>query len=148
MSNPYGIEEVSVTKIALPNIVIDGFEVVVPAAPLGEFGVILHPKALLGEIVVVPFVNLTGAHQLVNVGGAYLGHSVKESTGNAAAEIDLYDGTGSGGILLCPITLNANESIRDWFPLPGVTVTGGLWADVTAGEVSGAVYFATLAENE
>ena len=86
--NPYGVEEVSILDLDLPNIVIDGVKVVVPAAPMGQVGIVIDAKLLLTHMVKVPFLNLAADKQLVNVSGVYLGHSLCEHSGAATARVD------------------------------------------------------------
>lgn len=76
------------------------------------------------------------------VGGAVvvLGWSWIEATGSAAAEVDLYDGTGTNGSLIVPIALNQGESTRDWLAGPALHARGGLYMDVVSGSVRGAVW--------
>lgn len=136
----YNGEAVSVTRVSVPNIVIDGFDVIVPEAPLGEFAVALHSKLLVSRMVKVPFVGVTADRQLTTFGGTYMGHSVKEPTDAAGASVELYDGTGVSGQLFLPLTLVANESTRDWYPLPGIPIDSGIFLHVINGEVSGCIY--------
>lgn len=141
MGNYDDADQFGITEVRMSPVVVDGFDVIIPKAPIGQAAIAVHSRLLVAEIVSIPFIGLTTSRQLVNVSGVYLGHSLKEATGTAAAAIDLYDGTDTTGILLNPVTLLDNESTRDWYPLPGIVVTSGIWADVTSGEVTGVVYF-------
>lgn len=77
---------------------------------------------------------------LANSAGRLVGWSLKEATGNAAAEIDLLDGTSTDGDLLAPITLSAGESTRDWFGPAGISYGAGLFAQAVTGSVVGTVW--------
>lgn len=68
------------------------------------------------------------------------GYAIKESTGAAPAEVDLLNGADAGGDLVVPITLTAGQSARDWFGPQGVVMEGGIFANVTAGAVKGAIF--------
>lgn len=71
--------------------------------------------------------------------GRIVYRAVKESTGAALAEVDLYDGSNATGILIEPVTLIANESARDWFMPGGVEFDNGLFVNVTSGTVSASI---------
>lgn len=145
--NPYGVEEVSVLDLDVPNIVIDGVRVIVPQAPLGQVGIVVDAKLITSHVVKVPFLNLAADVQLVNVGGVYLGHSIREHSGTAPATVDFYDGTSTTGILFNPVSLVANESTRDWYPLPGIPIVGGIFAHAVTGTVDGCIYFGVRREH-
>lgn len=69
-----------------------------------------------------------------------MGWALKESTGAAAAAFELYDGNDATGQSLAPVTLVANESIRDWFGAAGVLCERGVFLNVTAGSVRGTLF--------
>lgn len=79
---------------------------------------------------------------LVLVGGDCLlgGWVIVESTGAAAASVNLRDGADAGGIMIAPIRLNAGQTSDGQVPYPGVLCKGGLFLDVVAGLVLGAVW--------
>jgi hypothetical protein len=72
--------------------------------------------------------------------GILFGYSFTETTGGAVAEVQLLDGTDTGGAFITDITLLADESTRDWFGLPGLVFRNSLFVDVVAGSVAGAVW--------
>ena len=78
---------------------------------------------------------------LVALGGSGLlvGIGVRETAG-AAAAFDVLDGTTSGGNVIVPYTLAANQSVREWFAPWGIDFTNGLFVNITAGTVRGALY--------
>lgn len=83
--------------------------------------------------------------QLVNGGGVIVGWSFQESTNAAAATLELYDGTGTGGNLLSPITLVTNESTRDLIGGDGLQFRNGVFFHAVSGSVKGAVWVVTAA---
>lgn len=86
----------------------------------------------------------TGASGAVLGGPALLfGWSLRESTGAAAAQLDIYDGADGTGQLLATITLTAGQSTRDYPGLPGLYCARGLFVNAVAGSVAGAVWAAT-----
>ena len=44
------------------------------------------------------------------------------------------------------MTLNANESTRDWDPLPGIVIVGGIFAHVVSGAIDGCIYMGVKKE--
>lgn len=76
------------------------------------------------------------------------GWSLVETTGAAIAACDLIDGGAAAGTEITPITLSAGQSTRDWLGRPGLLVQSGLFLNVTAGTVRGAVWILLLTEAE
>jgi hypothetical protein len=70
-----------------------------------------------------------------------VGWSLRNKSNSNPANIDLYDGPSAAGIPTFPITLAANESVRDLFPGDGVAMLNAVYANVTLGEVSGSVIY-------
>lgn len=68
------------------------------------------------------------------------GWSLRNTSAAAVAQIDLYDGADATGQLVATITLAANESTRDYLPQPGVTCRRGVYVNIVAGAVAGAVW--------
>ena len=83
------------------------------------------------------------AGQLVTGPGRIAGLALSETTGTAGARINVHDGTSAAGMILAPITLAANESIRDTFSDQGFTFTTGLFVEVVTGSVNGALFVST-----
>lgn len=131
----------AVQRLSLPITVIDGIDVIVPEAPLGQAAIAVRAALVEMTIIKVPFINLAADSKIVNIGGAYMGHSLKEAQGNATAEVDFFDGGDATGILFNPVTLQPNESTRDWYPLPGIPIEGGVFAHIVSGRVTGCIYF-------
>lgn len=74
--------------------------------------------------------------------GAFLlrGWAFQESTDAAGATLAIYDGITSSGKLAAPITLDANESARDYPPGAGIVMRQGMFVDVTIGSVLGSLW--------
>ena len=87
--------------------------------------------------VVVPLPAASGV--VVNTSGCLLAASVAESTGSAPAAYTLYDGSSSGGVPIMPVTLNANESIRDSWRHGVYHFRQGLYLNITLGAITGSV---------
>ncbi len=74
------------------------------------------------------------------------GWAAQEDTGTAPAKLQLLD--SPGGNQLVPITLAANESVREFVPVEseageGIYVaTGGLWLSRLVGTTTVTVYYA------
>lgn len=75
------------------------------------------------------------------------GWALQESTGIAEAVVTLYNGTDTTGLVTAVITLEPNQSVRDWFGPQGVHMNVGLWSVITSGTVVGSLFIATGWEN-
>ena len=69
-----------------------------------------------------------------------MGWAFVETTGSAAATFDLYDGVGSGGQLVAPLSLSSGQSTRDLMTGSGIEIRGGLFLDMLTGSIKGAVW--------
>lgn len=90
----------------------------------------------------IPFGTLTSSVTSFALSGRMrlYGFAVKNTSSSATAEVDFYDGQGSGGILIAGVTLAANESAREWWNRPGVTATNGVAVVWVSGSVSGSIF--------
>lgn len=77
---------------------------------------------------------------LVGGGGVLTGWTFKEPTNLTGNEWTLRDGERANAPILGTRTLAVNESVTDPLPQPGVLFRRGLFLDVQAGTVEGAVY--------
>lgn len=84
----------------------------------------------------VPVLSVLGGHVIL------YGYSLKESTGAATAELDLYDGTSTASLLAVPITLGAGMSTEEWFGPQGVHFRNGLMPSLASGAVVGSLFIA------
>jgi hypothetical protein len=71
--------------------------------------------------------------------GILRGYGFRETSGAGTATVLLRAGSDASGDVVVPITLQAGESVRDWFSDEGIAILGGLFVDVT-GAVDGSVY--------
>lgn len=68
-----------------------------------------------------------------------MGFSMAETAG-AVAVWSIADAT-SGGIVTHRVSLNANESTREWFGPMGIAYEGGIVVTRTSGTVTGAIFY-------
>lgn len=68
------------------------------------------------------------------------GWSLYETTGAAVATVDLYDGGDATGQFIARVNLNPGQCVQEALPVPGVYLTRGLFVNVIAGSVAGAVW--------
>jgi hypothetical protein len=71
------------------------------------------------------------------------GYSVKEATGSAAAELDLYGGLAANGQLWIPIPLGPGMSRENWFGPQGVHFRNGMQSVASIGAVTGSIFIAS-----
>lgn len=84
--------------------------------------------------------------QLDGRGGVITYWAFRETTGNATATCRLWDGSGNGGALIAPITLAANESIREFPGHHALPYHSGLFLEVLSGSIEGQVTVIALEE--
>jgi len=100
---------------------------------------IMRPYPLLPFPVGV----LSSPGQQIASGDVYLaGWSFRETTGAAAALVELFDGSNTGGVMIATIGLAAGESIRDTVGGHLLVVRNGLFVSVPSGIVTGSLWFA------
>lgn len=68
------------------------------------------------------------------------GYSVKETTGSSTAELDIYNGADTGGLLVIPIPLAGGQAAEDWFGPQGITLNVGILGHVTSGSITGSLF--------
>jgi hypothetical protein len=98
---------------------------------------------MVGAARSIPFGTLTSSVTSFQVGNGplrMLGFGIKNTSTSATAEVDFYDGEGSGGQLICQVTLAANESAREWWAAGGVDIEHGLCVVWVSGSVSGSAW--------
>jgi len=87
----------------------------------------------------VPIIN--GASIKISVSAGQLGgYSIRETSGTGVATVRFHDGVDAGGDILMPIQLAAGESARDWLMPHGIAFVNGLFCEVVAGTIEGAVF--------
>jgi hypothetical protein len=83
----------------------------------------------------IAFPALAANKQLYNLGCMVRRVSVAEHTGAAPAQFVLWDGTGTGGLMVDPIDLIAGQSTRDQYLWDEYPIENGLWCQVVTGTV-------------
>ena len=78
--------------------------------------------------------------KLVNWAGRITWFSFRETTGAALATFRLWDGQDNSGALVAAVNLGPGESTRDYTGRHALPFDGGLFIEVLAGSVEGAVY--------
>lgn len=81
------------------------------------------------------------AMQLLGFSADIFGWALENPSGSVAASIDLYDSADGSGTVVFPIKLATNGVDTRWFGPNGVRFENALYANVTAGEVKGSVFF-------
>lgn len=94
------------------------------------------------RVVPVPFTDVTTSVQITTMQCRVLSYNLQESSGTAAAQVDIIDGTSTTGIRLARINLATSESKEGDFDPPYVPSSGGLFVYVRAGSVTGTVVIA------
>ena len=89
----------------------------------------------------IPIGTLSGSGQFFVTGQIRLrGWGFNNTSTSANAEVDVYDGEGSGGVLVAKVTLAANESTREWFSGDGISMEHGVAVVWVSGGVSGSIW--------
>ena len=70
----------------------------------------------------------------------YRGFSLRETSGAAVALVRLWDAASATGTILDEISLAANESARESYPVP-LTAKTGVYIEVVSGAVVGSIRF-------
>lgn len=78
---------------------------------------------------------------LLGFASDFFGWSVSNPSGSVAASMDLYDGSDSSGTPVFTIKLATSADDIRWFGPNGVRLNNALYANVTAGEVKGSVFY-------
>lgn len=80
-----------------------------------------------------------GSGDIANRSTVY-GFGLRETTGTAAARVDVYNGNDTGGILIAPIDLNPGQSVRDVLGPSGVGCDMGVFVNIVSGSVAGSIW--------
>ena len=91
----------------------------------------------MGWARTIPTANPAVSFQIDNTGGRVKRLSLRETTGSASAILDIYDGTGTGGVLIDTISLTAGQSTRDYYRGWEYPFDGGLYLNVVSGSFKG-----------
>lgn len=100
----------------------------------------------IGEIVfgfpvrAIPFDTITTTKQLIRTASDLNGWALHETTGSAAATLDIYDGLDTTGSFVARINLTAGQSVRDYFDFEGIRLVTGIFLNVISGSVGGTIF--------
>lgn len=83
----------------------------------------------------------TSGKVLVGCSVWLIGWALRNESEDDPANIDIYDGADASGVPTFPITLAANESVRDLFPQDGVNMLNAVYINVTLGQIGGSVIY-------
>ena len=86
---------------------------------------------------VIPLNTVTTSQQLYYAGGYVARVALRESTGAAPAVVEVYDGSGTNGVLIDSINLASGASLEVRFNPWDYPFDGGLYLSVVSGSVRG-----------
>lgn len=69
------------------------------------------------------------------------GWALAETTGSAAAAVDIYDAPAATGIASFPVKLASGEFATAWFSGQGILFLNGVYLNPTSGSVAGSVFY-------
>ena len=95
---------------------------------------------MLPPSTIIPIPTTTTDLSLLGGASVLTGWSFIETTGAAAAELQLFDGSSTTGALITDISLTQGQSTRDLMCANGVQIRFGLFMHVVAGSVRGSVW--------
>lgn len=99
------------------------------------------PAGLIQPVLTLPIAATGVSQPLLSRAILLYGFAIRESSGAATADIDLIDGADVNGEIVCPITLGAAQSVRDYFPKDGLLIEAGLFLKVNSGTVRGSIFW-------
>lgn len=83
--------------------------------------------------------DISGSDEQLMTASTYFGFSLREAAATAApATVNIHHGTDNTAELLDTVELAANESAREFYP-GGIDARNGIYVDIVAGTVEGAV---------
>jgi hypothetical protein len=85
-------------------------------------------------------VPVTGSQRVEGGDAIIMGWGLLETTGAAAAVVEIYDGFDATAQLVVAVALTAGQSTRDWLGPNGILVTEGIFVNVISGTVRGTVW--------
>jgi hypothetical protein len=69
------------------------------------------------------------------------GWAATETTGSAAAALDVYDSDSASGLVTFPVRLASGESAESWYGDRGIWFKNGFYINVTSGSAKGTVLY-------
>jgi hypothetical protein len=82
----------------------------------------------------------TGSKALAGYSIILFGWTATETSGSAAATVNLYDGADTSGAIVLPINLAQSESASDWYNR-GVWLRNGATVAMGSGQAKGSIFF-------
>lgn len=70
-----------------------------------------------------------------------LGWAATETSGSAAATVNVYDATDHVGLIVLPIKLASGESAEAWYGDRGVWFKNAVHINVTSGQAQGTIFY-------
>lgn len=96
----------------------------------------------------ISFAAATSGQLILNRECRLYGWAFLETSGNAAAQLEVFDGTTVNSQSIAPIALLAGQSSRDIWGKPGIEIRTGLFVNISAGSVRGSLYVLGLSADE
>lgn len=89
--------------------------------------------------MIVDAVPVSASTQVAGTPKAYVGFSLRETSGTVGAVVRIYDNTTASGTELDTVSLLAGETAREWYPSDGIRTRVGVYVQVVSGAVSGSI---------
>jgi hypothetical protein len=85
---------------------------------------------------------LNGAGKLVcGFSARVMGWTIVETSGSAAATINIYDGADTTGEIALPIKIASAGSSTDWFGPNGVLFRNAVYVNLASGQAQGTIFY-------
>lgn len=72
------------------------------------------------------------------------GWAIRETSGSATAQLDIYNGAQASGDDIISIALAAGQSTREWFGPQGLELQIGYYPNLVSGAITGSVFIGDL----
>lgn len=93
-----------------------------------------------GPVKPVPIGTKTAGSSILSTAADLIGWSLKETTGAAAATVNIYNGTSNKGTLVAALAIPSGSTDRYSLDMFGVYCDSGIYLDVVSGSVTGSVW--------
>ena len=70
-----------------------------------------------------------------------MGWTMVETTGSAAATVNVYDGADTSGEIALPIKIGQGGSSTDWFGPNGILFKNAVYVNVASGAAQGTIFY-------
>lgn len=101
--------------------------------------VIIEAEVRRWRTVSIPFDGLTGGFLVTTLGCRVTRWNFDQPAGSTAAVVDVYDGTGTGGIRILRVDVPIASSAHGSLSPPYIPTLGGIYLDVSGGTVDGTI---------